>query len=649
MPSFGLSSEVMRYGSSEGLPERHKLRAGPLSLVYEAGDLRYIKLGDREVIRRIYAAVRDRNWATVPNRLSNVRIDSSEDSFHIEYDVENRQGEIDFAWRGEIDGDPAGQITFSFDGRANSTFLRNRIGFCVLHPIRECAGAACRVTHPDGQVIESRFPYDIDPNAPFVEIAAIAHEVQPGVWAKLEFAGDIFEMEDQRNWIDASFKTFCTPLRLPFPVEVAAGTKIHQTVTLSLETAAPLAISTRSERRVEFEVTSQTVGSLPAIGLQVASHGEPLSPREIERLTALSLAHLCVDLKLGESSWRDELARAGDQARSVGVSLEAAVFVTDDAEKELDELSRACSKLQPTIARWLLFHFRERSTTEKWVRLARKALGAIAPAATVISGTNANFCELNRGRPPIDVLGGVCYSAQPQEHAYDNASLVETLECLAATVESARQFTGNLPVFVTPITLRKRFNPYATGPEPPSAAGALPSQVDRRQMSLFGAAWTLGSLKYLAESRVAGVTYYETTGWRGVMETETGPPLPQQFSSLPDGVFPLYHVLADLGEMSGADVLRSRSSDTLRVDGLAIRAGGRLRVMIANFTDEAQQVRLCGLPGQLTIRTLDDSNAFDAMSEPESFRRQPGRMAKTTNGELTEALPPFSLLKVDCP
>ena len=44
-------------------------------------------------------------------------------------------------------------------------------------------------------------------------------------------------MEDQRNWTDASFKTYGTPLELPFPVEVVSGTKIVQTVTLTLDGA----------------------------------------------------------------------------------------------------------------------------------------------------------------------------------------------------------------------------------------------------------------------------------------------------------------------------------------------------------------------------------------------------------------------------
>ena len=137
------------------------------------------------------------------------------------------------------------------DGAARSTFLRNRIGFCVLHPIHECAGAACQIEHVDGTIETTRFPHYIAPQAlvdgiihpvyPFADLRAMAHEVQPGVWADVRFEGESFEMEDQRNWTDASFKTYGTPLRLPFPAEVASGTRITQSVTLTL--------SAKDERR----------------------------------------------------------------------------------------------------------------------------------------------------------------------------------------------------------------------------------------------------------------------------------------------------------------------------------------------------------------------------------------------------------------
>lgn len=136
---------VWYYGKDEPLPEQLSLRAGPLSLVLEDGDLRYIRLGDREILRRVYVAVRDRNWGTVLPRLTHRRIEQDGTSFRVTYDCEHQQGDVDFFWHGTIAGNAQGTITFTMEGWARSTFLRNRIGFCVLHPIRECAGQPCRV------------------------------------------------------------------------------------------------------------------------------------------------------------------------------------------------------------------------------------------------------------------------------------------------------------------------------------------------------------------------------------------------------------------------------------------------------------------------------------------------------------------------
>jgi len=103
-------ANILRYGAEAPLPEAIPLRAGPLSLIYENGDLRYIRLGEREVIRRIYIALRDHNWGTVPNILTNVHMEIADDSFSIEYQVKNQRGEIDFGWSANITGSLDGTI-----------------------------------------------------------------------------------------------------------------------------------------------------------------------------------------------------------------------------------------------------------------------------------------------------------------------------------------------------------------------------------------------------------------------------------------------------------------------------------------------------------------------------------------------------------
>jgi hypothetical protein len=166
-------------------------------------------------------------------------------------------------------------------------------------------------------------------------------------------------------------------------------------------------------------------------------------------------------------------------------------------------------------------------------------------------------------------------------------------------------------------------------------------------MSLFGAAWTAGSLKYLAESGVDSLTYYETTGWRGVMETEAGSPVPDKFPSLPGAVFPLYHVLADVGELAGGEVVPTRSSQPLLVDGLALRQENRLRVVLANLSPEPRQVLVQNLGQQVRVRTLDETNAEEAMQNPEAFRAQTGELVPTSAGALSLRLRPYAIARFE--
>ena len=464
---------------SQGLyrPEPISLRAGPLRVDYDSGDLRYVKLGEREIVRRVYVAVRDRNWGTAPNRLSNTRIEQGADWFRITYDVESKQREIDFAWQAQIAGEANGTVTFAFEGQARSTFLKNRLGLVILHPIGECAGAACRVEREDGQVVEASFPVWISPSRPFEEMRAIEYAVQPGVWAELRFAGDIFETEDQRNWTDASFKTYSTPVRLGFPTEVSAGTRVAQSVTLRLVGAVPPGADAASQAEPAISVGAQAVGVLPRLGLSAASHGQPLTTAEIERLRALRLSHLRADIVFRQPDWPDRLRQAGEEARALGVDLELALHLSEEAEQELAQLVAELEALRAPLARWLLFGVGAGTPDENLMRLARARLGAYTPAVPLVGGTDAYFAQLNSQRPPAALLDGLCYSINPQAHAFDTQSLMETFEAQAATVRSAQQFAAGKPVHISPLTLRPRFNPAATEPEPEAGPGELPHWV----------------------------------------------------------------------------------------------------------------------------------------------------------------------------
>jgi hypothetical protein len=639
-----LPLRILYTGTEEPLRETRELRSGLLTALYEDGSLRYVRWGSREILRRIYVAVRDRNWGTIPATLSDVRIESTLETFDITFSAECKRGEIHFVWKGAIRGDAKGTIVFSMDGEAKSTFLRNRIGICVLHPIKECAGRACVLERISGAINRGSFPRYIWAQQPFMDLKAISHEVAPGVRARVAFEGDTFEMEDQRNWGDASYKIYSTPLRLPYPVEVKKGTKIAQSVTLSVEGATAATRIVPSS--IPISVGAAPVCPLPKIGLCAASHGRPLSPYEVSQLKALHLAHLRVDLTPSSHDLDTDLLRATNEARALGVPLEVALHLTDAAEKEIAELIPKLVRTDAPLATWLIFHQSEKSTSKKWVVLAREKLIPFHPEVRLGAGTDAYFVEINRGHPPKDIEL-LCFSVNPQVHATDNLTIIENLEGMEATVESARLVGEDHPMAIGPVTLRPRFNPSATGPEPETLPGDLPARVDSRQMSLFGAGWTLGTLKALAKPGVHSITYYETTGRLGVMEREKDPPLHRRFPSMPGWVFPLYHVLADAGDFAGAGVLPWTSGNDLVIEGIGLLKGGRTRILLANLTDQPQKVRLACplLKGEVRVKRMDETNVMAAMTMAGTFRTDTGEVASGQPLEID--LHPYAVCRID--
>lgn len=596
---------LLRYGSPDPLPEAIPLRAGPLTCTYSAGDLRDIAVGGRVFIRRIYVAARDAAWATAPATLHDLQVTRSARRFALRFRAIHRLGEVHFAWRGLLQGEEDGTLTYAMDGEALAAFRSNRVGICVLHA-DTCAGLACTVEHVDGSREQGRFPEEISPWQPFFALRAIRHAVAPGAEARILLEGDTFEMEDQRNWSDASFKTYSRPLALPAPFALAPGERVAQRVTVQLLGQAPEPPCADPWEPARLRLGGGPTTRLPRLGLGLAPEGAPLRAPQRERLRALRLAHLRADLALSDADWRERLALASAQARDLGADLEWALTLSPDAEEELAALARAVEALQPPVARWLLYGQGQPVTPAGLAPLARRLLGPLAPTAQFAVGSNIYFTELNRGRPSLEGADAVCWAMHPQVHAFDHASLMETLHVQGAIAANARRLAPGRALAASPVTLGPRFNPHAPG---------LPQPADPRQGALFGAAWLAGSLKHLAEAGVSSVTYGQAVGPHGVMPAEG------------EGVYPVYHLLAWLAPWQAARVQPVASSAPLRAVALALRQGRRLALLLANLTAAPQPVLLEPLTGVARLRRLNEVNATPAAQPPERLPAAQGALA----------------------
>ena len=486
-----------------------QLHCGNLNFQYENGFLRYIKAGNVEVIRMIYFALRDQNWGTIPGKISNEKIEQFENHFVVSYEMVFEKREINMHWTATIRGNNDNNVTFEIKGKALDTFKKNRAGFCVLHPIKECVGKKVIIQQADGSRKECRFPDYISPHQPFKNISAMSWEANKNCKVSLQFEGDIFETEDQRNWTDNSFKTYCTPLDVPFPATMNKGEEVIQKISLSVVAASIL-----EEQIIPISITaSEEIISIPAIGIGRSSERNEHYLKALELLSSIGFSHYRIDIRLDDPDWQSIFNEAVVESERLQAPLEIGLFVNDESLNTLEVfiLRMAKSSIIKQIA---LLPANGKCISSAMFRQIHSRLVSRLPKVLIGAGTDHNFTDLNRSDLNVKKADFVQYSINPQAHAIDNRTLIENMEGQAYTVQTARH-RFKKPVHVSPVTLKMRKNPDAVEP-----TGTHEVPFDERQQTNFTAGWTLGSLKYLIESGASSVTYYEATGKRGIVSDD---------------------------------------------------------------------------------------------------------------------------------
>jgi hypothetical protein len=651
--------QVIRTGTGEPAPAAVALRAGPVRVLFTDGDLRQVCLGGTELARRIYVAIRDLDWNTLPGEISELDIDDHGDSFAIRFTRRHKAGEFDYQWHAEIDGSQDGTVTYRMRGEALAAFAYAKIGICVHHPIDGYAGRPYRGNAPDGPV-SGILPDAIGPqihladgtDLPLFEPVSdldITHA--SGGVARFEFAGDLWEMEDQRNWTDASYKSASTPARLGYHHWAELGTQFGQEVTIRAA-GFPAAAPSPADTALTITVGATANRVVPPVGLRCADAHAGWSDRARSVLRSIGPAHLRVDVDLAADSAAADLAAAADRAMELNCGLELALHLPAAAAARAAALGRfraSLAAIRPVLARILAFGEAEESSSAETVEAVLAVLAA-ADVATVpvMAGTNIYFNELNRHRLPPGRAAGLAWSVNPQIHAFDDMSLMENLQAQPDTVATARLFAPGTELYVTPVTLRPRFNAVAVTDQE-FGDGGLPWQVDIRQPSLFAAAWTLGSVAALATAGANGLTYFDTVGPDGVIESPAGSPSPAEFFSRPDTPYPLAVVLADACSLAGGRVRTLSGADPAQVAALAVSMSGTTTILLANLTGEARDIRVC-MPGAdagtARLRMLDEHSFDTAAAEFERFLSAAVEVG-TTEGAVAVTLNPYAVARLD--
>ena len=622
-----VSRPVRLCGTEKVDPASRVLKAGPLSVELENGALRYVRLGGSEMIRAIAFLVRDENWGTFTPAIENLRISEHDGEFTVSYRATCADAKRKLVYDATITGRSDGSLLFEAIAEPLTDVLTNRTGFIVLHPVEGVAGHPVKVLHVEGGEVDARFPDVIDPMCPFQDIRALTHEVWPGTFVTCTMEGDTFEMEDQRNWSDASYKTYVRPLARPWPYTLPKGERFRQAVRLTVTGPLPASVAAGGGGTVSVTLGGGS-GKLPAIGLGVPAEeaGPALANLTLLRRLAPKWLACQVDLRQGHGRKELDLYRRLGEETGAEIVLEIVTTGSMTPAEDLGPLavSAATAGLKPAaIAVFPAQDLKSVLPGSPWPKMPTFAeLYAAArqafPGVRLGGGMATYFTELNRKRPPAGLLDYVTNTTCPNVHAADDRSVMETLETLPYQIRSTRAFMGTLPYRIGPSQLACRENPYgsATAPNPDNARVCL-SRIDPRQRGLFNAAWTLAYVATFARDGIEAIALGAPTGPFGHIYRKTDFAQPYFDTAGGTPVYPAFHVLAGLAPLSGKPLVEAEVSDKRAIDALAVRDGNATVLWIANKTPERRGVTLPAKAGGRV--TPIDAESFARLTASADF------------------------------
>jgi D-apionolactonase len=439
-----------------------------------------------EFLRRLFVTVRDRDWQEIPPTQWECTADEAGRSILV--NARHTSELVDLEWKGKLKFSADQRVlSFNVDAKAMRPMEVCRLGLVVLHPVDAMTGARITTHGPDGRQIEN-IPHQICPQPIIDGVPQAITEPfssltidQAGLGRlELKFAGDLFELEDQRNWGDASFKTYCTPLRAGFPRWINEGSRVTHRVDASLFPAAAVHQRPIIDRpRSDPDMANQKA---PKIGRIAPDSFDAIDdPRWM-----LGWDHIQVALHAVEAGDIECLLEQLPPGTSLHLEL-----AIDDNTTMLSTIADVLTRHSDRISAMLVKDVKRPLPTVNAVTRLRQVLGgSSASTIPLLASPTGHFVEFNRNRSFDLDVDGIAFPLSPTVHSDDADTIFDNRHTVGDIVAAARILTGRTHIAISPLAL------YLTRARKPiCTSNALVSQ------------WRQAVIAQAAKAAVSSITF----------------------------------------------------------------------------------------------------------------------------------------------
>ena len=486
-----------------------------ISFIKDGIYLRSIKYFDIEITKLISFLVRDKNWNNYSPSILNEDITINKDSISFKFKLEYSDDVQKFLTTNTflINNN---SIKILSKGKFLTNFETNRIGYNVLLPLKKVVSQKLIITNDKSKKIKSNFPEIITPDQPFINISEINYSMNDNLNLNYLFKGIKFEMEDQRNWGDASFKIYSGSLLDPFPYIIKKDSEFYQEIELTINVIKPI-IKTNNikSNTLLINETDEQIG--PKIGIKV------------DNLDANNhlIEKMCFDFVLKEFDLEKfDIKDFNFKNITKNINL-FSIFIIDhkiSIEETINKIVETLNKINCNHSYIFIcpkVYLNSYQPFSVWPNVPllseyNEKLIKYFPESKIVSGMITNFTELNR-KKPIGNYDIMSFSFTPIVHDSSDHGIIETPDTIQHIIKSVKNINSKCKIHIGPICLGMHHNPY--GEKLVKNFKRVRTEMtnqDFRHDSLFSLVWSVGMYQQLTKHDVNMLTFNNLEGYHGI-------------------------------------------------------------------------------------------------------------------------------------
>ena len=469
--------------------------------------LRNIKYNNIEILKLISFLVRDKNWNNYSPEIIKTSSYNKDQQLHFEFDL--KYGDVEQLEVKLLLSIGSNSVKLIANGKFLTDFWTNRIGFNLLLPLDGVVNQQVIVSKSDQTTETLKYPLIIQPDQPMVKFNNLSYEMFDSIALNIRFDGIHFEMEDQRNWGDASYKIYSGSLLDPFPYKENKNSAFHQEIEITVREKNNSLETISNQNIIPLDIQEEY--AMPKIGIKVDNETNGID------IVNVDFVYHLVDFERNTES--------KPNFNNLPIYLVALIDHTKKVKDIVKDIKDYILSNKISVDKILIcpkIYLNSFQPAGEWPSVPKlgdyyKEAKIQLPDVHIFSGMVTNFTELNRKKPD-GKFDGINFSFTPIVHDASDYGVLDTPNSLKYILHSVNNFSKDTPIHIGPMTLGMHFNPYG------EKLAANIDQVrlemtdfDPRHDSLIGLNWTIAVFAETLSKNTKFITIASLKGVHGIL------------------------------------------------------------------------------------------------------------------------------------